>query len=578
MIDRILGEDRQLVRLDHLGDAVVDLGVDVVRTPCEKNRMLTRLGDAVEDLLPVVAHVLPILLDLGIARVNGGGDLLFPDPLRLAELLHKPFNHALSVVDRQKWLDKADVLLTQDIHIDADVLRVGRNNRAVEIICRRTRLVLHVVRLTGIEDRVDALFYEVNNVPMRELCGVAERVRRNRRHALIEELRRGFPRNHNPVAELVKEREPERIVLVHIQRARDTDASAARLCGRFVVLEYTTVLELVDVRRIVLAFFAADAALTAVAREVALAVRELLHCDQALVAAFPAAIGAGLHLECTELIRAEQGRPLRTRLKCENRRAVCAHEPRDIGTDDILSEDVLKGTQDGIVVERPALYDDVVAERRDVLDLHDLEQCVLDDRECDARRDVGDLCPLLLRLFDLRVHKDRAARAKVDGCLCIHRLARKLRSGHVQPLGKVLDERAAARRTRLVERDVADAAVLHEEALHILSADVKDKGDLGAELLCRAQMGKGLHLAAVRVQCRLDNRLAVASRHRARNIGICGHNGIELPQCIDDRLQGGAMIAAVGRVEQLLVPANGDELRRRRSRIDANADRTAIVG
>ena len=50
-------------------------------------------------------------------------------------------------------------------------------------------------------------------------------------------------------------------------------------------------------------------------------------------------------------------------------------------------------------------------------------------------------------------------------------------------------------------------------------------------------MGKGLNLAAVRVQCRLDNRFAVARRHGTRDIGICGHNGIELPQSVDDRLQ-----------------------------------------
>ena len=231
MIDRILGENRQLVGLNHLWDAVIDLGVDVVWASCEENCMLARLGNAVEDLLPVVTHILPVLLDLGIARIDGGSDFLLSDALDFAELLHKALDHACSVIDRQERLDKADVLLTQDIHIDADVLCVGRNNRAVEIICRRTRLVLHVVRLTGIEDRVDALFYEVDNVPMRELCGVAERVRRDRRHALVEELRRGFPRNHNTVAELVKEREPEWIVLVHIERARNADAPATRLGG-----------------------------------------------------------------------------------------------------------------------------------------------------------------------------------------------------------------------------------------------------------------------------------------------------------------------------------------------------------
>ena len=37
------------------------------------------------------------------------------------------------------------------------------------------------------------------------------------------------------------------------------------------------------------------------------------------------------------------------------------------------------------------------------------------------------------------------------------------------------------------------------------------------------------------------------------------------------------MIAAIGRVEQLLVPADGDELRRRRPRVNADVNRTVII-
>ena len=134
MIDRILGEDRQFIRLDHLGDAVIDLRVDVVGTPCKENRVLPRLRNAVKNLLPVVAHILTVLFDLGIARIDGCGNFFFPDPLYLAELLHKPLDHALAVMDGQKRLNEPNVLLTQDVHVDADILRVGCNDRTVEII------------------------------------------------------------------------------------------------------------------------------------------------------------------------------------------------------------------------------------------------------------------------------------------------------------------------------------------------------------------------------------------------------------------------------------------------------------
>ena len=189
VIDRILGENRQFVGLDHLRDAVVDLGVDVVRTTCEKNRVLTRLGNAVEDLLPVVTHVLPIFFDLGIARIDGSRDLLLSNSFRPAELLHEALDHALPVIDRQKRLDQSDIFLAQDVHVDADVLRIGRDDRTVEVICRGSWLVLHVLRLAGIENRVDPLLYEIDNMPVRELRRIAERVRRNRCHAFVEKLR-----------------------------------------------------------------------------------------------------------------------------------------------------------------------------------------------------------------------------------------------------------------------------------------------------------------------------------------------------------------------------------------------------
>ena len=147
----------------------------------------------------------------------------------------------------------------------------------------------------------------------------------------------------------------------------------------------------------------------------------------------------------------------------------------------------------------------------------------------------------------------------------------------MQSLGEILNKGAAPRRARFVQRDVADAAVLHEEALHILTADVEHEADIGAELLRRAQMGKGLDLAAVRVERRLDDRLAVARRHCARNMRTLGHNGVKLAQGADDRLERRAVIAAVGRVEELLVAADRDELRRRRACIDADADRAAVV-
>ena len=109
------------------------------------------------------------------------------------------------------------------------------------------------------------------------------------------------------------------------------------------MLEETAILKLVDIRRLVRRLLAADAALTAVARKVTLPVRELLHRNEALVAAFSAAVGARLGRKRAQLLRAQQGGVLRPCLHRKDRRAVCAHQPCDVRTDDVLAEQVLDG-------------------------------------------------------------------------------------------------------------------------------------------------------------------------------------------------------------------------------------------
>ena len=176
VVHRILRENRQLIGLDHLGDAVIDLGVDVIRPSRKQDGVLARLFNTIQDLLSVVTNILPVLLNLGVTGIDRRSDLRPADALGFAKLLHQTLDHALAVIDGQERLQEADVLLAQDIHVDADVLRIGCDDRAVVVVRRRVGLVLHVVRFARIEDRIDALFDEVGNMPVGELCRVAERV------------------------------------------------------------------------------------------------------------------------------------------------------------------------------------------------------------------------------------------------------------------------------------------------------------------------------------------------------------------------------------------------------------------
>ncbi len=210
---------------------------------------------------------------------------------------------------------------------------------------------------------------------------------------------------------------------------------------RPVVAEQPLVFIAVDIRRLRLVrFLTADAALAAVAREIFAAVGEFLHRDETFVPAAAAAVRARLDIEMTQFLRREQGGLLIACLEREDGRAVRAHDARDVGADDVAVEELLHAAQHGVIVERAALHDDMIAELAHILELHDLEERVLDDGERDARRNVRDLSALLLRLLDLRIHEDRAARAEIDGGPGLHGERRELRRRHVQPLGEVLDE------------------------------------------------------------------------------------------------------------------------------------------
>ena len=90
-------------------------------------------------------------------------------------------------------------------------------------------------------------------------------------------------------------------------------------------------------------------------------------------------------------------------------------------------------------------------------------------------------------------------------------------------------------------------------------------------------MCEGLDLAAVRMKRGFNDCLAVARCHSPCDMASLGHFTVEGAKCLNDRGQRRTLIAAVRCIEQFLVASDGDELRRRRACVDADADRAAIV-
>ena len=73
------------------------------------------------------------------------------------------------------------------------------------------------------------------------------------------------------------------------------------------------------------------------------------------------------------------------------------------------------------------------------------------------------------------------------GCFANRPSLQEFLDGVTHRAGERFDERAAAGRARLVERDVVDALVADFEALDVLTADVDDKINIRAEVPRRAE-------------------------------------------------------------------------------------------
>lgn len=109
--------------------------------------------------------------------------------------------------------------------------------------------------------------------------------------------------------------------------------------------------------------------------------------------------------------------------------------------------------------------------------------------------------------------------SQVDGVLGEQTELAEFLDGVTHRAGERLDERAAAGRARLVERDIVDALVADFEALDVLTANVDDEINIRAEMARRAEVRDRLDQTEIHAERILDERFAVAGdRRRTRYV------------------------------------------------------------
>ena len=147
---------------------------------------------------------------------------------------------------------------------------------------------------------------------------------------------------------------------------------------------------------------------------------------------------------------------------------------------------------------------------------------------------------------------------------------------HIHRPGKSLDERAAARRTGLVEHDGIDGVIFHLEALDVLPADIDDEIRLRIEMECRLEMRHRLHDPEIHFERRFDQVLAV-SRHRAgTDIDPVSRQGIDFPEFIQDNVERLAVVRLVMRIQNAVIVGDQNHLRGRRTAVDSQISVPAI--
>ena len=221
-------------------------------------------------------------------------------------------------------------------------------------------------------------------------------------------------------AQARKERVPEGVVLVHVERARDTDGAARGFVGaQDLAVKEQLVFLFEEVGGLGLLLFVAGALLAAVAGNEAPATAKVVDGKLAVVGATAAADMLLRHGEVRDVLSRKNGRGAvgAGAIAGEQGRTVGAHAAGDVGTHGMNAGELLKRAQRGIGHKGAALDDYLAADLLGIAQLNDLEQGILDDGIGQAGRDVAHRGAFLLRLLDARVHKDRAAAAQVDGGL-----------------------------------------------------------------------------------------------------------------------------------------------------------------
>ena len=270
---------------------MVDLRIQMIRTSGQYDTMcfvffqpgnrlaafLRDIGLALKQSFPADMHRFP--------------NLFFTDLKVFMHYAFQALRQHLLIGKCNEWRDQIDVLLRNDLHIVADVFRIGNDHRTV-IMILRIRIFFSFIIHARIEDPVHALLHKPCDMTMHHLCRIALGFARDRIHTQTIQILIRERRDHHTESKMFEELRPERIILIHIQDARNTDDTSGCLgCLQRLIVKHSLTLKLEQVRRIVLLSAATYNAFATVTGNISVTVGELTDRQAATVLA---ALASGL--------------------------------------------------------------------------------------------------------------------------------------------------------------------------------------------------------------------------------------------------------------------------------------------
>ena len=397
MSNGILGENSKAKGRDQLRDGVINLWVVVVWATCKNNTVSVVLLNPRKSLVTRAVHLvldvdifLPCSLNSGVNF--GARDVLAAEAtlaylgVLLALLTDELVQTALELVLLVIRNERSHVLdgrIGELVHVEAQRLRVAHDNWAVVVVGCGV-ILLALPTNAWHPNEVWVLGQQIHDVAVGKLCRIAGGLGRHGLDAHVVRLCGGLVGQNDREAQLSEKRVPERIVLVHVQRARNAHCAAWSLvCRKRLAIKQQLILERKEVWGLILlgTTLLTCAFLATVTGDKPVSAAKVVDGKHAAVRADAAVCVSKLDLQVVDGLAVKQGGYAvnACAVAGEKSGAVGTHNACNVRTDNVSTGEQLKGTERCVGHEGTTLNNAVLANLAEVAKLDDLEQGVLDD-------------------------------------------------------------------------------------------------------------------------------------------------------------------------------------------------------